>query len=90
MIEQLGVSATTPCTHPVMRKILTDAYPDARLVDDERITDEDRLIEYLSGCDAAIVGFEPLTDRVLEALPELKIISKYIPKYRKFILIIFI
>jgi phosphoglycerate dehydrogenase-like enzyme len=77
MIKQLGVSATTPCTHPVMRKILIDAYPDARLVDDERIIDEDRLIEYLSGCDAAIVGFEPLTDRVLKALPELKIISKF-------------
>ncbi|NKB22219.1 MAG: phosphoglycerate dehydrogenase [Alphaproteobacteria bacterium] len=77
MIKQLGVSAATPCSHPVMRKIISDAYPDARLVDDERITDEDRLIEYLSGCDAAIVGFEPLTDRVLNALPELKIVAKF-------------
>ena len=77
MIKQLGVSAATPCSHPVMRKIILDAYPEAWLVDDERITDEDRLVEYLSGCDAAIVGFEPLTDRVLTALPELKIVAKF-------------
>jgi len=77
MIKQLGVSAATPCSHPVLRQIIRDAYPDARLVDDERITDEDRLIEYLSGCDAAIVGFEPLTDKVLSALPELKVVAKF-------------
>jgi D-3-phosphoglycerate dehydrogenase len=46
-------------------------------VNDERITDEDRLIEYLSGCDAAIVGFEPLTDKVLSALPDLKVVAKF-------------
>jgi phosphoglycerate dehydrogenase-like enzyme len=77
MIKQLGVSAATPCSHPVMRQIILDAYPAAKLVGDERITDEDRLIEYLSGCDAAIVGFEPLTDKVLSALPELKIVAKF-------------
>jgi len=77
MIGQLGVSSNTICAHPVMRQMLLDAWPDARLWDGERITDEDVLIEYLSGCDAAIVGFEPLTDRVLAALPDLKVVSKF-------------
>lgn len=77
MIKQLGVSATTPCSHPLMRQIILNDYPEARLVDDERIIDEERLIEFLSGCDAAIIGFEPLTDKVLSALPNLKIISKF-------------
>ncbi len=77
MINQLGVSAHTPCNHPVMRKIILDSYPDAKLVDEEKITDEYRLIEFLEGCDAAIVGFEPLTDKVLSALPDLKIVSKF-------------
>ncbi|MBK19805.1 MAG: phosphoglycerate dehydrogenase [Rhodospirillaceae bacterium] len=77
MFKQLGVSATTPCTHPVMRQIILDAYPEARIVGEERITEEDRLIEFLTGCDAAIVGFEPLTDKVLTALPELKVVSKF-------------
>ncbi len=56
MIGQLGVSSNTICAHPVMRQMLLDAWPDARLWDGERITDEDALIEHLSGCDAAIVG----------------------------------
>ncbi len=77
MIKQLGVSAATLCAHPVMRQILLDAYPDARLWDGPKITDEDLLIDHLRGCDAAVIGFEPLTDKVLKALPELKIISKF-------------
>ena len=60
-----------------MRRILLDAYPAARLWDGPRIKDEDILIYHLKGCDAAIIGFEPVTDRVLGALPELKIISKF-------------
>jgi phosphoglycerate dehydrogenase-like enzyme len=77
MIKQLGVSSSTLCAHPVMRRILLDSYPEARLWDGPRITDEDTLIGHLKGCDAAIVGFEPVTDRVLTALPDLKIISKF-------------
>jgi len=77
MIRQLGVSSSTLCAHPVMRRILLDAYPAARLWDGPRIKDEDILIDHLKGCDAAIIGFEPVTDRVLGALPELKIISKF-------------
>lgn len=77
MIRQLGVSSNTLCGHPVMRRMLLEAYPTARLWDGERITAEEVLIEHLQGCDAAIVGFEPVTDRVLSALPELKIIAKF-------------
>lgn len=77
MIKQLGVSSNTLCGHPAMCRILLDAYHDARLWDGPRITDEDVLIDHLSGCDAAIIGFEPVTDRVLTALPDLKIISKF-------------
>ena len=77
MIRQLGVSSNTLCAHPAMRRLLLEAYPAARLWDGERITDEDTLIEHLKGCDAAIVGFEPVTEKVLAALPELRIIAKF-------------
>ncbi len=77
MVGQLGVSSNTLCGHPVLRRMVLEAYPTARLWDGERITDEDTLIAHLKGCDAAIVGFEPVTDRVLSALPELKIIGKF-------------
>ncbi len=77
MIRQLGVSSSSVCRHPVMRRILLEAYPEARLWDGDRITDEDVLIEFLTGCDAAIVGFEPITERVLAALPQLEIMGKF-------------
>ena len=77
MIEQLGVCSNTLCSHPAMRQIVLDAYPEARLWDGPRITDEETLIGHLDGCDAAIVGFEPLTERVLAALPGLRIIAKF-------------
>lgn len=41
-----------------------------------RFTKEE-LINYLSGYDAAIVGLDQIDDEVLDALPDLKMISKY-------------
>ncbi len=60
-----------------MRQEVLDAYPTAKFHDRNRRLTEDELIEFLSDCDAAIIGFEPVTERVLAALPNLKIISKY-------------
>ncbi|MBT3535625.1 MAG: phosphoglycerate dehydrogenase, partial [Rhodospirillaceae bacterium] len=77
MIKQLAVASNTLCAHPVMRRILLEAYPAAKLWDGDRIEDEDQLIEFLQGSDAAIIGFEPITDRVLGALPDLEIIAKF-------------
>lgn len=37
---------------------------------------EERVIEYLRGYDAAIVSFEPINERVLAALPQLKVVAK--------------
>lgn len=77
MIGQLGVASNSLCAHPVMRRMVLEAYPEARLWDGERITDEEVLIRHLKGCDAAIVGFEPVTEKVLTALPELRVIAKF-------------
>lgn len=77
MIRQLGVASNTLCAHPVMRRMVLDAWPQARLWEGERITDEAVLIDHLRGCDAAIVGFEPVTERVLSALPELRVVAKF-------------
>src|SRR5262249_60261469 len=37
---------------------------------------EEETIAYLDGYDAAIVSFEPINERVLAALPRLKVIAK--------------
>lgn len=46
-----------------------------RCVDD--VTTEEALIEKLQGYQAAILGLEPMTRRVMDACPELKIIVRY-------------
>ena len=74
---RLGVAADHLGRHPVMRQVVLDAYPQAKLHDGAHRMDEDDVIAFLADCDAAIIGFEPVTDRVLSALPKLKIISKY-------------
>ncbi|WP_084373197.1 phosphoglycerate dehydrogenase [Reichenbachiella faecimaris] len=39
--------------------------------------ERDELIDYLSDCDAAIVGLDKIDDELLKMLPKLKVISKY-------------
>lgn len=77
MINKLAVACNSLCAHPVMRRRMLDAYPAAKLYDGPRLDAEDDLIAFLKGHDAAVVGFEPITDKVLSALPELRIVSKW-------------
>jgi D-3-phosphoglycerate dehydrogenase len=76
-IRKLAVCPTSIVGNPMLLKRVLAKYPDAKLWQGPKIVDEDVLIEFLRGHDAAIVGVsEPITDRVLTALPELKIIGK--------------
>lgn len=63
--------------HPRMRAEMERAYPSAVLYEGDGYMKEDELIAFLDGCDAAVIGFEPITERVLASLPKLKVISKY-------------
>ncbi len=74
---RIAVAAPMIARHPRMRAVFTAAYPDAILFEGSRNMSEDALIEFLKDCDAAVIGFEPVTERVLSALPRLKVISKY-------------
>lgn len=75
--NRLGVVADHVNRHPAMRQEVLKVYPDAKFHDAGHRLNEDELIAFLQDCDAAIIGFEPVTERVLSALPNLKIISKY-------------
>lgn len=76
-IRNLAVCPTSIVGNPMLLKRVLAKYPNAKLWKGDKITSEDVLIEFLKGHDAAIVGVsEPITDRVLTALPELKIIGK--------------
>jgi D-3-phosphoglycerate dehydrogenase len=75
--NQLGVAADSIARHPGMRQLVLQVYPQARLNETGRRFGEDETVAFLQGCDAAIIGFEPINDRTLGALPNLKTIGKY-------------
>jgi phosphoglycerate dehydrogenase-like enzyme len=61
----------------VLRQELLDRYPDAKFYEDVARPTEDDMIELLADCDLAIVGLEPVTEKVLAALPNLQAIGKF-------------
>jgi D-3-phosphoglycerate dehydrogenase len=74
---RIAVAPPMIARHPRMKAVFTAAYPNATLYEGARYMSEDALIDFLKDCDAAVIGFEPVTERVLSALQRLKIISKY-------------
>jgi phosphoglycerate dehydrogenase-like enzyme len=76
-IKQLGVAADHVCRHPAMRQEVIKAYPTAKFNEAGHRIGEDETIALLQDCDAAIIGFEPINERTLSALPNLRIIGKY-------------
>lgn len=75
-VRNLAVCAPSVVGSPRLIERVLAKYPEAKLWTGPKITDEAVLIDFLKGCDAAIVAFEPITDRVLAALPELKVLGK--------------
>jgi phosphoglycerate dehydrogenase-like enzyme len=75
--KQVAVANESIARHPVMRQEVLKAYPQARFNDSGRRMNEDETIAFLKDCDAAIVGFEPINERTLSALPSLKTLGKY-------------
>jgi D-3-phosphoglycerate dehydrogenase / 2-oxoglutarate reductase len=71
------VAVTTPYFgfFPKLKAELAARYPGARFRTDGRRLDEDELIEYLAGYEAAVIGLDRFTDRVCASLPNLKVIS---------------
>lgn len=75
---RVAVPAISFCQHEGLVKLLRERYPDCK-VNTEAVPyyrTEEETIEYLKGCDAAIVSFERINERVLGALPQLKVVAK--------------
>jgi len=56
---------------------LRSRVPHVTLNEAGRVLRGEELCEFLGGHDAAIVALEPLTDAILQRLPELRVVSKY-------------
>ncbi|MGF6175328.1 NAD(P)-dependent oxidoreductase [Ensifer sp. 4252] len=77
-VRRVAVPAVSFGQHAGLVAHLRTLYPDAR-VNTEGVTvyrSEEDTIAYLADCEAAIVSFEPINDRVLSALPALRVVSK--------------
>ena len=63
------VAVTTPYFDffPELKAELAAKYPGTKFRTDRRRLDEDELIEFLAGCDAAVIGLDRFTDSVCAA-----------------------
>ncbi len=77
-ITRVAVPAISFAQHPGLVEQLLERYPNAKINFDGAVhyKSEEETIAYLSGYEAAIVSFEQINDRVLEALPDLRVVSK--------------
>jgi D-3-phosphoglycerate dehydrogenase len=60
---------------PELKAELAARYPGTRFRTERRPLTEGELIDYLKGCDTAVIGLDRFTDRVCAALPDLKVVS---------------
>ncbi len=73
---RVAVPSISFCQTETLRRELLETYPDTRFNDAGRRLSEAELVEFLARRDAAIMGLEPLNERMLDQLPELKLISR--------------
>lgn len=73
------VAVTPPpiCNSSALRDELSALFPQPLFNDTGRYLTEDELIRFAGEADALLVGRDGITDKVLSALPQLKIIAKY-------------
>jgi phosphoglycerate dehydrogenase-like enzyme len=75
----LRIAVTPPpiCNSSTLRDELSALFPQSTFNDTGRYLTEDELIRFAGEADALLVGRDGITDKVLSALPQLKIIAKY-------------
>jgi D-3-phosphoglycerate dehydrogenase len=71
------VAVTTPYFDffPALKAEFAARHPGTRFRTDRKRFGEDELIDYLRGCEAAVIGLDRFTERVCASLPDLKVVS---------------
>jgi D-3-phosphoglycerate dehydrogenase len=75
----MKVVATSPSfsKNKTLQKEIYTYFPEAKLNLEGKRFNQEELIAYIKEADAVIVGLEPINKEVLDACPNLKIVSKY-------------
>ena len=76
-MTRIAVCSRSFSRHPILRRELTDLYPDVTFNDEGRALAGEELIEFLQGHKKAVTALETLDASVFAAVPELKTVSKY-------------
>jgi len=74
---KIAVTPPAFCRSEFLRDELSRWFPQTSFNDKDHYFSESELIDFLQDADGAIVGRDPVTESVLQALPKLKIIAKY-------------
>lgn len=74
-MTKVAVTSALFTSMPDMAEELRRLHPDAAFYGGRGLPSEDELIEFLGGVEVVVAGVEPYTARVIEALPELRVIA---------------
>lgn len=74
-MTKVAVTSGLFAAMPEMAAKVRATYPDAKIVEGRPPMAEDEIIEFVRGHDVVVAGIEPYTARVLENLPDLKVIA---------------
>lgn len=75
--SKIGVTSRTFCKSDYLKKKLLESFSEVKFNKDGIHFNDNDLINFLNGCEAAIVSGEKLSENVLNNLPDLKLISKF-------------
>jgi len=78
-VTRIAVPSPAFSQHPGLVERLRAKYPDAKVNADGRLLhlSSQNLIDFLKGYEAAVVALERFDDQVLEALPDLRVVSRF-------------
>ena len=74
---KIAVTSPSFSKHPDLISEMKNSFTDFKLNTEGKRFTTSELIDYLKGYDAAIVGLDEINKTVIDALPQLKMISKY-------------
>lgn len=75
--QPIAVTCFEFFNNPTLKNALTSRYQHIKFNEANRILSGNLLIDFLSGYKKAILGNQPITPQLLNALPELKVISRF-------------
>ncbi len=76
-MTRVGVTSKSFSKNAFLRNQLLKRYPDSYFNENDVVFDDETLVDFLKGCDKAIIGLETINKHILTLLPDLRVISKY-------------